>query len=104
MAGNVRELENAIRHAMTFAKSGEITKAVMPAKIVSAVDTGTITLSGSMLAEDFRGKSLKAFLRAKEKEYLSQVLTSVSGDKERAAKALKISLATLYRKLPDPKE
>ncbi len=106
--GNVRELENAVRHAMTFAKEQKITKSVLPAKIVSAVDSGaSATQSGTgggIRAEIYRGKSLKAFLRAKEKEYLSQVLQHVEGDKEKAAKALRISLATLYRKLPEPKE
>jgi transcriptional regulator with PAS, ATPase and Fis domain len=103
--GNVRELENAIRHAMTFSKDGKITKDVLPAKIVSAVSTGgTTAAGGGIKAEIYRGKSLKAFLKVKEKEYLSQVLQYVEGDKEKAAKALKISLATLYRKLPDPNE
>jgi transcriptional regulator with PAS, ATPase and Fis domain len=103
--GNVRELENAMRHAMTFAKENKITRADLPAKIVSAIASGTMTTVGAAnKPEDFRGKSLKSFLRAKEKEFLSQVLTTVDGDKEKAAKALKISLATLYRKLPDPQE
>ncbi len=104
--GNVRELENAIRHAMTFTKPGEkIMKDVLPAKIVNSVDTSEIqVVQPGLKAESYRGKSLKGFLRAKEKEYLSQVLSHMEGDKEKAAKALKISLATLYRKLPDPKE
>lgn len=102
--GNVRELENAIRHAMTFAKDGKITKAVLPAKIVSFVDTQGGASIGALPAEAYRGRSLKSFLRAKEKEYLAQVLQAVNGDKEKAAKALKVSLATLYRKLPDLKE
>ena len=50
--------------------------------------------------EQYRYQSLKAFLRTKEREYLEQVLSGVNGDKEQAAKALQISLATLYRKLP----
>ena len=50
--------------------------------------------------DQYRGKSLKAFLRSREKEYLEQVLQHTKGDKGKAAKALKISLATLYRKLP----
>ena len=54
--------------------------------------------------EDYRGKSLKLFLRNKEKEYLSQVLDQAGGDKDKAAKTLKISLATLYRKLPEAME
>ncbi len=103
--GNVRELENAIRHALTFSKEGRVTKDVLPAKIVSAVDTGAGGVGVAGLRPDaYRGKSLKSFLRSKEKEYLSQVLQFMDGDKEKAAKALRISLATLYRKLPDPKE
>lgn len=98
--GNVRELENAIRHAITFATGKIITKDVLPPKIVNAV--GEIHLVP--LADDawkgFRFRSLKAFLRAKEKEYLEQVIHAVGDDKEKAASALKISLATLYRKLP----
>ena len=52
-------------------------------------------------AEKYRNQSLRAFLRVKEKEYLKQVLDSVGGDKEKAAAMLKISLATLYRKLEE---
>ncbi len=101
--GNVRELENAIRHAATFAQNNIIRKENLPAKILSAV--GNVTVSSTKTqVEDFRGKSLKAFLRAKEKEYLSAVIGNMSGDKEKAAKALKISLATLYRKLPEAEE
>ena len=103
--GNVRELENAIRHALIFAKDGKVTNDVLPAKIVSAVlSGGVVAVVGGVKADVYRGKSLKAFLKAKEKEYLSQVLQYVEGNKEMAAKALNISLATLYRKLPDPKE
>ncbi|MDD4442480.1 MAG: helix-turn-helix domain-containing protein, partial [Kiritimatiellae bacterium] len=45
--------------------------------------------------------SLKGFLKAKEKEYLEQILASTHGDKEKAAQTLQVSLATLYRKLSD---
>ncbi|MBU1692344.1 MAG: sigma-54 dependent transcriptional regulator [Verrucomicrobia bacterium] len=104
--GNVRELENALRHAMTFAQErGRISKDVLPAKIVASVESGAPMPAGiGSRAEMFKGKSLKGFLRSKEKEYLEQVLKNVDGDKAKAAKALKISLATLYRKLPEPKE
>lgn len=98
--GNVRELENAIKHAMTFAKDNHITRDVLPPKIANT----PAPVSGSADIERFdaeRGKSLKAFLRDQEKKYLSQVLRFTGGDKERAAKTLRISLATLYRKLPD---
>jgi DNA-binding NtrC family response regulator len=103
--GNVRELENAVRHAMTFGSEGSITKSELPARIVQAMADGDMTVERrSDSAEEYRGKSLKAFLRHKEKEYLQMVLDLMEGDKDKAAKALKISLATLYRKLPDPGE
>lgn len=95
--GNVRELESAMKHAVTFAKDNKITKECLPPKIVQSAGAPGL----GPRKDDFRGKSLKSFLRAKEQEYLSQVLSNVGGDKQRAAKALKISLATLYRKLPE---
>jgi len=103
--GNVRELENAVRHAMTFGRDGRITRAELPARIVESISEGDLSgdLAG-IVNDEYRGKSLKAFLRQKEKEYLEMVLEMMDGDKEAAAKSLKISLATLYRKLPDPSD
>ncbi|MBU4201278.1 MAG: sigma-54 dependent transcriptional regulator [Kiritimatiellae bacterium] len=98
--GNVRELENAIKHAFTFAKDNLIKVDCLPAKIIANVQANEIPIH----RDDMRGKSLKAFLRIKEKEYLSFILKNSDGDKQKAAKSLKISLATLYRKLPEPKE
>lgn len=103
--GNVRELENAIRHALTFAKDSQITPDVLPPKIAQATPRVQATSSISIESLDpERCKSLKAFLRAKEKEYLQQILDFTEGDKEKAAKALDISLATLYRKLPEEEQ
>jgi len=101
--GNVRELENAIKHAITFAKEGKITKDVLPPRI-AATPIKKTTTSPTAGLEAMRGKSLRAFLRAKEKEYLQQVLNKTGGDKSKAAETLKISLATLYRKLPEEQE
>ena len=100
--GNVRELENAVKHAITFASGSRIGKDDLPPKIAATpVASGPEAAAAAAAAGDGdRGKSLKAFLRSKEQEYLMQVLKSKGGNKEEAAKALKISLATLYRKLP----
>ncbi len=100
--GNVRELENAIKHALTFSKDNIIKKNCLPAKMQQI--NAEIYRDGIKKQDDMRGKSLKAFLRVKEKEYLHQVLVNSDGDKQKAAKSLKISLATLYRKLPEPNE
>ena len=58
----------------------------------------------AVLADATRGQSLKVFLREKERELLQNVLATTNGDKEKAAKVLNISLATLYRKLPNEHE
>jgi len=98
--GNVRELENAIKHALTFAKNNILTKECLPVKIIHSPEAGGL----DMRHENYKGKSLKAFLRMKEKEYLADVLKDSDGDKQKAAKSLRISLATLYRKLPEAQE
>ncbi len=98
--GNVRELENAIQHAITFAQNGVITKETLPAKIVDAVEEGIRSGVITSRREQFKGKSLKAFLHDKEKEFLKRTIENMAGDKEKAAEELGISLATLYRKLP----
>ena len=101
--GNVRELENAIRHACTFANDGVLNNEDLPARVVtrSAVPAGSATAEGLQLSE-YQGRSLKGFLREVEKAFIVKTIDEHGGDKDAAAKALKVSLATLYRKLPDP--
>jgi len=102
--GNVRELENAIKHAITFRSEDRISKDCLPPRIAATpVDPGKIASQVSPF-EATRCQSLKAFLRTKEQQYLQQILQNLGGDKEQAAKALDISLATLYRKLPNSQE
>ena len=105
--GNVRELQNVIQHCLTFQKGNQITKDTLPAKLVISYeeeDPG-YTPSPARGRDEFGGgKSLKAFLRAKEKEYLKTVIEAMGGDKVAAAKELDISLATLYRKLPEEEQ
>jgi len=100
--GNVRELENAIKHAITFAKDSRITVAEIPPRITSKAKSDSE--GKPQIAFNGKCKSLKGFLRDQEKRYLEQVLELYNGNKEEAAKTLKISLATLYRKLPEVNE
>lgn len=102
--GNVRELESAIKHAKTFVTGDRITKDVLPPRIVATAGTMAAASGQPERLDASRCKSLKAFLRNREMEYLQQVLELTGGNKEEAAKALKISLATLYRKLPEAVE
>jgi DNA-binding NtrC family response regulator len=98
--GNVRELENTIRHALTFAQGEKIVTQDLPTRILEAAGSLPPSRIPRAQIEESRGKSLKAFLRSKEKDYIASVIESMDGDKEKAAQALKVSLATLYRKLP----
>lgn len=98
--GNVRELENTIQHTLAFVQDGVITKSTLPAKIVDVVEEGIKSGVITNRHEQFKGKSLKAFLHDKEREFLQRTIESMNGDKEKAAEELGISLATLYRKLP----
>lgn len=103
--GNVRQLENCIKHALTFGNRQEIVPADLPPQVLDAPRTSGVGAEKGVAAQNLQNAaSLKAFLREKEKEYLEQVLEKAGGDKEAAAKKLNISLATLYRKLPGAKE
>lgn len=103
--GNVRQLENCVKHALTFGNRTEIKPEDLPAQVLDAPRTGKGSAGRAPAAEQLENAaSLKAFLREKEKEYLEQILTRTGGDKEAAAQKLNISLATLYRKLPNSKE
>ena len=93
--GNVRELENAVKHALTFHQTGNLTVDLLPAKIVEHKSAS----GGPALANE--SASLKSYLKAKEKEYISQILNDNGGDKEKAAETLKVNLSTLYRKLSE---
>jgi transcriptional regulator with PAS, ATPase and Fis domain len=103
--GNVRELQNVIQHCLTFLHDGKITKETLPSKLIVSYEENPQAQKTASLAGEFeKGKSLKAFLRAKEKEYLKTVIDTMGGDKVAAAKELDISLATLYRKLPEDEQ
>jgi DNA-binding NtrC family response regulator len=102
--GNVRELQNVIQHCLTFLHDGKITKETLPSKLIVSYEENPGAQSAALTGEFEKGKSLKAFLRAKEKEYLKTVIDTMGGDKAKAAKELDISLATLYRKLPEEEQ
>ena len=97
--GNVRELENAIKHALTFMRGGEITPGDLPTRITENKEGSAE--SGDASVASGQSASLKSFLKQKEREYIGQILSSVGGDKEKAAETLKVNLSTLYRKLSD---
>ena len=99
--GNVRELENVMKHALMLSKSDTLSVEALPPGIADQVRGASATQGPAGSGDDHRAKSLKSFLRAKEGEYLKEVLARAGGDKEKAAKILRVGFATLCRKLSE---
>lgn len=130
--GNVQELENALAHARVVCKDNviqpcdlpravqQLRPAVEPARGASDENGNAAILARAaasipgqpLLAGDLPSAGrqlattelvpLKKYLRDQEINYLHQTLAMVGGSKERAAELLRISLATMYRKLSEP--
>ncbi|MDX9980141.1 MAG: sigma 54-interacting transcriptional regulator, partial [Lentisphaeria bacterium] len=100
--GNVRELENVVSRAGALCEDSRIALEDLPDGIRQAARNRPERPPETLDAEeDFglgEGVSLKAFMKDRERAYIQHVLDLHHGDKEQAAKALGISLATLYRK------
>ncbi len=86
--GNVRELENIIERAVTLASGAAVEVAQLPAD-----------LREQRFDVQRRAKSELLTLEEYEKEYISQVLDQVQGNKTRAAEILGIDRVSLWRKL-----
>lgn len=91
--GNIRELENAIRHAIAMTASGEteIDVGHLPPEIAA------LALEASLLAEEIR--PLHDSIQEFERELLSRALVLSGGRKLRAAEKLGITRKTLWEKL-----
>jgi len=88
--GNVRELDNAIEHAMIVWDGEWITSADLPRSVQPAV-----------ASEPIAGDDLRDALRAYERVHIETVLKRVQGDKRVAAERLGLSLSSLYRKIDE---
>jgi DNA-binding NtrC family response regulator len=124
--GNIRELQNAIERACALADTETIRLEVLPPNVIAAcrakpaspelhaTDTTLFQLPNSRpdakpaQLSDFNGSAaevesltadLKTYVREQELSYINQAITRCSGDKEKAATLLGISMATLYRRL-----
>jgi transcriptional regulator with PAS, ATPase and Fis domain len=90
--GEVRELENVIERAIIFADGTLITKNELPGFFEQRQDT--------IYAFDAR-RSMKEAVDEFERQYITHVLRQNQYNKELTAKALKISLSSLYRKIEE---
>ncbi len=92
--GEVRELENVIERAIIFCDEDFITPRHLPEYLRATDGTGTIvSYPGS--------ESLKEAVKHFEKQFIQQTLMHHHSSKEDAARALGISLSSLYRKFEE---
>jgi DNA-binding NtrC family response regulator len=90
--GEVRELQNVIERALIFAEGRVITKKELPIFFEQKQE--------SVYSFDAR-RSMKEAVDDFERQYISYVLRSNQYNKDLTAKALKISLSSLYRKIEE---
>ncbi len=97
--GNVRELENVLSRAAALCDGDTLTLELLPQRLREAASARAANRTPDASAAPApAGMTLRAFLREQERAYLRQALRQHGGNKEAAARALGISLATFYRK------
>ena len=96
--GNIRELENVIGRAMINMKIGEKLIKVyhLPALLT---ENKLIACAKSSMGKKSDTISLKNFLEENEENYIRELLNKNGGNKTKTAKALEISIRSLYYKL-----
>jgi DNA-binding NtrC family response regulator len=93
--GNVRELRHAIEMAVTYCTGNIIGFNCLPAELKGDETGKGVAI---LTREDL---SLPERVRALEREIIAETLEETSGKKKEAAKKLKISRETLWRKLKE---
>ena len=88
--GNVRELENVIERAATLCEGNHIAVGDLPERLLEGYDLTLV-----------HDKTLRSVTRDTQRRHIARVLRETDGDKKAAAKALEISVPSLYRKLDE---
>jgi len=93
--GNVRELENAVERACALCDDGIIRTTDLPPQVIRQSATPQVEHSGALPV----GQTLDEYIREQERRYIEETIKFNANSREKAAKMLGISMATLYRKL-----
>ena len=93
--GNVRELENAIERACALCEDSVIRMEDLPAQVAGPKEKPVAVESGQLPI----GQTLDLFVKELERRFIEETIRANEGSRDRAAKMLGISMATLYRKL-----
>jgi DNA-binding NtrC family response regulator len=86
----VRELDNAIEHAMIVGEGEWITPPDLPRSV-----------SPQLAPDPATGDDLRDAMRTYERVHIETVLKRAQGDKRAAADRLGLSLSSLYRKIDE---
>lgn len=92
--GEIRELENVVERAVIFCDKDFIGLEHLPEYIRPANGEVTVPFSNG-------GHSLRDAVKQFERTYIERILEQNERDKERTAKALGVSLSSLYRKMDE---
>jgi DNA-binding NtrC family response regulator len=95
--GNVRELENAVERACALCEESTIRVADLPSQVVQHGPAPCAEITGQLPI----GQPLGTFVESIERRFIEETIAFNGGSRDRAAKMLGISMATLYRKLAD---
>lgn len=95
--GNVRELENAIERACALCDDSHITVNDLPHQV--AERSGAAGDGGTANGKLPIGETLDDYVKNLERRFIEETIRHNDGSRDRAAKMLGISMATLYRKL-----
>lgn len=71
--GNVAELEEAVRHALTHVKNGIITKEMLPERLIEAFNEGIRSDVIVNRRDQIKGQSFKNFLKAKREKLIGRI-------------------------------
>jgi DNA-binding NtrC family response regulator len=93
--GNVRELENAVERACALCDDGIIRTTDLPPAVIRQSATPHVEHSGVLPV----GQTLDEYIKEQERRYIEETIKFNANSREKAAKMLGISMATLYRKL-----
>ncbi|HXG37331.1 MAG TPA: helix-turn-helix domain-containing protein, partial [Bacteroidota bacterium] len=92
--GEIRELENVIERAVIFCDKDFIGLEHLPEYIRPANGEVVVPFAGGT-------QSLREAVKHFERSYIERMLEEHQRDKERTAKALGVSLSSLYRKMDE---
>src|SRR5665648_553842 len=101
--GNIRELKNVIQRMIVLSSEGEIILDTLPEYILNdmeeKIEFELMDNVNDILEQAQNRYDLVKIVKNIEKNTITEVLTSVGGNKQKAAKVLNLKRSTLYYKL-----